>query len=380
MFDGVLTIALAMMSGAALPVAAPQEAGVDQARLSQIDGLVSEGLAARRMPGCVVLIAHGGRTVFLRAYGRRQVEPTPEPMTTDTIFDLASLTKPIATATSIFQLIERGKLRLDERVGECLPHVTGPAAAITVEQLLLHTSGLIPDNALADYDGSPDAALAKLFAQTPRTPPGSAFKYSDVGFLFLGEIVRKRSGQPLDQFTRENLFGPLGLTDTGYLPPEDRRSRIAPTERRDGQWLRGVVHDPRAARLGGVAGHAGLFGTAEELAVYAQMLLNGGSYGGRTLLQPETIATMTARHAVPSGFRTLGWDSQSGYSTNRGQGFSNRAFGHGGFTGTALWVDPERKLIVIFLSNRLHPDGKGNVNSLAGRIGTVAAEAVDAAR
>jgi CubicO group peptidase (beta-lactamase class C family) len=198
-----------------------------------------------------------------------------------------------------------------------------------------------------------------------------------VNYIVLAELVRRVSGQDIHQFTQEHLFSPLGMHESGYLPNEPLRLRAAPTQERNGQWMRGEVHDPRAFALGGIAGHAGLFSTAEDLAVYAQMMLNQGTYGEVRILSSATCDLMTRTYTVSSGLRGLGWDKQTGFSSNRGELMSERAFGHGGFTGTGLWIDPEHQLFVIFLSNRVHPDGKGLVNPLIGRIGTIAVAAID---
>jgi CubicO group peptidase (beta-lactamase class C family) len=229
---------------------------------------------------------------------------------------------------------------------------------------------------MQDYADGPRVAFERICELKPLAEPGQKFVYSDVGFIVLGEVVRRVSGKNVHEFSQENLFRPLGMTETGYLPAEELRRRAAPTEKRDGQWLRGEVHDPRAFKLEGIAGHAGLFSTAEDLAVYAQMLLDRGEYAGVRVLKPETVELMTSPHTVPGGVRALGWDMRTRYSSNRGESFSPRAFGHGGFTGTTLWIDPELDLFVIFLSNRVHPDGKGLVNPLAGRIGTITADAI----
>lgn len=361
-----------------LPAASPEQAGLDAGQLRAIDQAVEEALAARKMPGCVVLIGRRGKVVFERAYGRRQVEPQPLPMTLDTVFDLASLTKPVATATSVMILAERGKIRLDEPVARHIPEFANHGKEkITAFHLLTHQAGLIADNPLSDYRDGPQKARARLWALKPVAAPGARFIYSDVGYLVLGELVERVAGQRLDAFARENIFKPLGMQETGFLPPPELRRRAAPTEKRDGKWIQGEVHDPRAFALGGVAGHAGLFSTARDLARYAQMLLGRGEYGGVRVLQPSTVAAMIAPQSVPQGgLRGLGWDIRTGYSSNRGESFSPRAFGHGGFTGTAMWIDPELDLFVIFLSNRLHPDGKGAVNPLAGRIGTIAGNAI----
>ncbi|HUT88496.1 MAG TPA: exo-beta-N-acetylmuramidase NamZ domain-containing protein [Thermoguttaceae bacterium] len=367
----------AAMLPAKLPAAAPEDVGMDSARLVEIDQVAAEGIAAGEMPGCVVMIGRRGKVVFFKAYGDRQVEPEPIAMTTDTVFDMASLTKPVATATSIMILIQEGKLRLEDRVAEHVPEFAAAGKdRITVLELLTHQGGLIPDNALADYEDGPEKAWERIFALKPRTAPGVKFIYTDVGYLVLGKLVERITGKSVHEFARKHIYQPLSMTETGYLPPEPLRRRAAPTEKRDDQWMQGEVHDPRAYLLGGVAGHAGLFSTAEDLAKYAQMMLGRGEYGGARVLSPATVAMMTTPYPVSSGRRGLGWDMRTGYSSNRGRSFSDRAFGHGGFTGTAMWIDPELELFVIFLSNRLHPDGKGSVNPLAGRIGTIAADAI----
>ncbi len=360
-----------------LPHAAPEAAGMDARQLDGIDALVAEGLRNKQMPGCVVMVGRRGKIVFLRAYGCRQVVPAELPMTTDTVFDLASLTKPLATATSVMILVEQGKLRLDDPVSGYIPEFAQQGKKdITVYHLLMHEAGLIPDNALDDYRDGPKTAMDRVCALQPRAKPGQRFIYSDVGYIVLGELVRRVSGRSVHEFSHEQVFAPLGMTETGYLPGEPLRKRAAPTEQREGRWMQGEVHDPRAYCLGGVAGHAGLFSTAEDLAVYAQMMLNAGQYEGLRVLDPKTVAMMTQPRDVPGGQRGLGWDIRTGYSSNRGESFSPRAFGHGGFTGTSLWIDPELQLFVLFLSNRVHPDGKGAVNPLAGRIGTLAGKAI----
>ena len=360
-----------------LPHAEPQAVGMDAAKLAAIDGAVQEALDAGKMPGCVVLIARHGKTALVKAYGYRSLEPTKTPMTVDTVFDLASLTKPIATATSVMLLVEQGKLSIDEPVAKYLPEFAQSGKeAITVRQLLTHQGGLIADNRIEDFADGPEVAMARIMALQPCATPGDSFIYSDVGFIVLGELVRRVAGQPLDRFAEEQIFKPLGLRETGFLPREELRARAAPTEKRDGRWMQGEVHDPRAYALGGVAGHAGLFSTANELAVYAQLLLGRGEFDGVRILRPQTVAEMTRPQPVKRGQRALGWDVRSPFSSNRGSGLSDRAFGHGGFTGTAIWIDPALDLTVIFLSNRVHPDGKGLVNPLAGRIGTIAAAAI----
>lgn len=353
--------------------------GVDPSALGAIEDLVNEAIAAGQMPGCVIVIGRRGGVFFRKAFGLRQVEPTPEPMTVDTVFDLASLTKPIATATSIMILWQRGQIELDAPVARYIPEfAAGGKEKVTVRHLLLHTGGLPAANSLRDYDGGPASAIERIVTAKPLAPPGERFVYSDLGFIVLGELVHRVSGKPLDQFARDEIFRPLGMQETQFCPEESLWPRTAPTEKVDGKFLRGTVHDPRAARLGGVAGHAGLFATADDLWKFAHMLLCGGKAGDKEILAPHAFRMMTQPRGLPQarGYRALGWDVRSSYSTNRSPEYSPWAFGHGGFTGTGMWVDPENDLAVIFLSNRLHPDGTGSVNPLIAQIGTVAMKAL----
>jgi CubicO group peptidase (beta-lactamase class C family) len=363
---------------ARLAIVEPQQAGFDFEKLAEIDPLVEQGIANGEMSGAVVLIARHGRVAWLKAYGLRCIEPEPVVMTTDTLFDLASITKPVATGTSIMQLVESGRLDLDKAVVDYIPEFAANGKEhVTVADLLTHQSGLVPDNSLKDYADGPTIAFERIHALPLEYETGTRFRYSDVNFLVLGELIERLSGLNVHQFSQEHTFVPLGMRDTCYLPAQDLCARAAPTEQRDGRWMQGEVHDPRAFALGGIAGHAGLFSTAEDLAVYAQMLLGQGAYDGVRILQPETVKLFTSPRDVPGDHRrTYGWDARSGYSINRGEGLSDSAFGHGGFTGTVLWIDPELDLFYIFLSSRLYPDGKGTVNPLAGRIGTVVANAV----
>jgi uncharacterized protein YbbC (DUF1343 family)/CubicO group peptidase (beta-lactamase class C family) len=354
--------------------------GFDSERLNNIDEQVAFEIEQGNMPGCVVMIGRRNAIAFAKAYGHRQVEPTKEEMTLDTVFDLASVTKPIATATSIMLLVERGQIRLGDPVATYIPEFAqNGKEAITIEHLLTHQSGLIPDNPLDDYNHGIDEAWNRIWVLKPIEAVGEKFIYSDVNFITLGEVVRRVTGQSVAAFAAANIFEPLGMTETGYLPNEKLRARAATTEKTDGEWLKGKVHDPRAARLSGIAGHAGLFSTASDLAKYAQMILNNGRVGGNQVIGANTLAEMRRPRNVAGNQRALGWDNQSKYSTNRGELFSSSAIGHGGFTGTAIWIDPELDLFVIFLSTRLHPDGKGNVNPLIGRIGSIAAAALQSA-
>lgn len=360
-----------------LEVVSPETLAVDSQQLNRIDGLVFEAIKKNQLPGAVVCVGYQGKIVFLKAYGDKQVEPTRIPMTTDTLFDMASVTKPLATALSVMLLAEQGTIRVRHRASDYLPEFAKEGKEdITIQQLLTHTSGLIPDNPIEDYHDGPAAAWDNICNLAPVTPPGEKFAYSDVGFIVLGELVKRVSGKDVNQFSQEHIYGPLGLHETTYLPPAHLRELAATTEQRDGRWMKGEVHDPRAFLLGGVAGHAGLFSTANDLAVIGQTLANGGSYHGKRIIGSETLRAMTAPVDVGTGKRGLGWDKQSGYSSNKPDFFSEASFGHGGFTGTAFWVDPELDMFIIFLSNRVHPNGKGSVNTLAGMIGNIAVAAI----
>ena len=372
-----LLVFVARSVEAGLPQAEPASVGLDAQRLQQIDDIVAEGLTQKKMPGCVVCVGRHGKIAFLKAYGQKQLLPSELAMTTDTVFDMASITKPIATATSIMLLIERGQLRLSDKVAMLVPEfAVNDKHAITIQDLLIHQSGLLADNPIADYADGPETAMRRIFDLKLLNPTGSKFVYSDVNFILLGEIVRRVSDKNVHEFSQEQIFRPLGMSATGYLPNEQLRAKAAPTERRDGKWMQGEVHDPRAFKLDGIAGHAGLFSTAEDVAVYAQMMLGRGEYNGMRILSAESVATMTRSYRVSSGVRGLGWDKRTAYSSNRGETFSDAAFGHGGFTGTVMWIDPELDLFFIFLSNRVHPNGKGLVNPLAGRIATAIAAAI----
>src|SRR5262249_33056772 len=345
------------LDAAGLPHSAPEAVGMDAAQLARIDEIVAQGLAEKRMPGCVVCIGRHGKIVLLKAYGNKQVRPAEVPMTTDTVFDMASITKPVATATSVMLLVERGQLKLGQRVADFIPEfAVNEKGEITIFDLLTHQSGLLPDNALADYENGPEEAFKKICELKLQAPTGTRFIYSDVNFILLGEIVRRVSGKTVHEFSHENIYQPLGMKETGYLPPEELRKRAAPTEEREGRWMQGEVHDPRAYKLGGVAGHAGLFSTAEDLAIYAQMMIGSGQYNGVRILAPRPVARMTRSYKIlggarstmegvpnnpPAYLRGLGWDKRTGYSINRGELMSDSAFGHGGFTGTVLWIDPE---------------------------------------
>jgi len=366
-----------------LPRATPASLGLSAEAFAKIDAAVKKALDGGKAPGVVVVIVHKGTVVFRKAYGHCRVEPDKRPMLPEVVFDLASLTKPIATATAMMLLVEQGKLKVSDPLAKYLPTFRRKETEqITLEQMLLHTSGFIPDNPISDSQDGVDKAWERLFALEPVTKPGSKFSYSDVNYILLGNVVETVSALPLDEFTHKYVFAPLGLDETTFKPEGKLKERAAPTEKREGAWIAGTVHDPRSFALGGVAGHAGLFSTGDDLAVFAQMLLQGGLYDGKRVLKAETVKRMTAPREVTlsdgkKGLRTYGWDVKTGYSGNRGDKFSvGVGFGHTGFTGTSIWIDPPSQTAVILLTNSVHPQGKGDVRALRRQIGTLAAEAV----
>ncbi|HEX3988508.1 MAG TPA: serine hydrolase domain-containing protein, partial [Verrucomicrobiae bacterium] len=305
--------------------------------------------------------------------------PTEENMTRDTIFDVASLTKVLAATPAAMLLIERGQIKLDEQVHSYIPQFSGiDKESITVRQLLTHTSGLPEDISTRPPWHGNDTAIKMACALRLRAPPGTEFRYSDVNFFLLGEIVRRVSGMPLNEFCAKEIYTPLKMTNTGFLPPQSEISNIAPTEMIDGVMLRGTVHDPTSRYMGGVAGHAGLFTTAPDMARFARMMLNLGELDGVRIFMPATVRAMTSVQ-TPLGIkdrRGFGWDIDSGFSSPRGAHFPIGSYGHTGFTGNAFWIDPFSKTFFVFLSNRVHPYGKGSVVRLYRAVGTLAAEAI----
>jgi len=336
--------------------------------LQQIDTEIEHAIADGKLPGGVLwLEAHGSR--YIKSYGQRALEPEKEPITEDTIYDAASLTKIMATAPAIAILIERGTVKLDEPAHTYIPEFTGEKKElITIRQLLTHTSGLRPDLSLNDAWAGYEKGIELACAEKLAHPSGTEFVYSDINFIVLGEVVHRVSGMALNEFCAKEIYQPLKMTDTCFLPPAEKLSRIAPTQRTGTTILRRTVHDPTSRRMGGVAGHAGVFTTASDLARYARMMLNGGELDGVRILKPDTVKLMTSVQS-PEGIedkRGIGWDIHSGYSRPRGH-FSNSSYGHTGFTGTCIWIDPEAQAFWILLSNRVHPDGKGNILPLQGK-------------
>lgn len=357
---------------ALLPLQA-QGAGPDP--LDAIDSIVRKAIDDKEIPGAVVLVGHAHEVVYNKAFGRRAVEPSVEPMTADTIFDVASLTKVVATTTAVMQLFEQGRLKLNDPVARYVPEFGHNGKQdITVRQLLTHYSGLAPDLDLTKPWQGRDQAWRMICQMAPAQPPGAGFLYSDINFEVLGILVERLSGMPLDQYAQRHIFTPLGMRETRFLPPPGWFSRIAPTQYDEGGvMLRGAVHDPTARRMGGVAGHAGLFSTAEDLAKFAEALLSGSS-----ILSPQSVEKMTTPQQPPTAtaVRGLGWDLDSPFSSNRGELLPVGSFGHTGFTGTSLWVDPTTQSYIILLANAVHPRGQGSAVSLRTRLATAVTAAL----
>jgi uncharacterized protein YbbC (DUF1343 family)/CubicO group peptidase (beta-lactamase class C family) len=366
-----------------------QAAGAAQAvpelngkRLEGIAPLVEAAIQAKKIPGAVVLIGHDGQVVYRQAFGERSLVPERRPMAVDTTFDLASLTKVVATTTAVMQLVEQGKIDLSAPVSDYWPEFKqNGKELVTIRELMTHYSGLPPDLELKPAWTGYDTAMRMIVATHLDAEPGTRFIYSDINFETLGEIVRRVSGETLDVYCAEHIFGPLGMKDTLFRPSASLRSRIAPTQYEhgaSGPVLWGVVHDPTSRFMGGVAGHAGLFSTADDLSIFALMLLGGGVYNGTRILSPLSIEKMTEPESPPGKMvlRGLGWDLDSPFASNRGELFDVGSFGHTGYTGTSIWIDPVTKTYVILLTNRVHPSNGGEVGSLRSALATLVAGAL----
>ncbi|HVP43196.1 MAG TPA: serine hydrolase [Terriglobales bacterium] len=370
---------------AALAVlAAPLTPAADQKPdFAAVDAIIQKAISDNLIPGAVVVVGHDGKIVYRKALGNRAVSPRREPMTLDTIFDIASMTKTF-TAVCVMRMVELGQVRLNDPVARYLPEFAGQGKQdITVRQLLTHYSGLEPDLDLKQPWQGKELALRMAFTAQPLAPPGARFIYSDINGIVLGALVERVSGMPLEKYMEAQVTGPLGLANTRFLPPAEWKPRIAPADYAEkvlGEGtrilhLRGTVNDPTARRMGGVAGHAGLFSTADDLAKYAQWLLDRDR-----LLAPATIEKMTTAQQPPeqTELRGLGWDVGSSFANNRGELLPVGGFGHTGWTGTSLWVDPLTRTYIIILSNATHPSGmpERGVISLRARVANAVAAAL----
>jgi uncharacterized protein YbbC (DUF1343 family)/CubicO group peptidase (beta-lactamase class C family) len=360
------------------PLAAVSQAAAASShllKLPAVDAVIEQAIRDKNIPGAVLIVGHDGRVIYRKAYGSRALEPRREAMTLDTMFDVASLTKVIVTTTAVMQLVEEGKVRLNDPVAKYLPEFAQNGKEdITLRQLLTHYSGLAPDLDLKTPWASKQGAYKMAFAQTPEDAPGSTFSYSDVNFIVLGALVERISGEPLDEYAQRHIFVPLKMLHTRFLPPAAWRPKIAPTQYDENdRMLRGVVHDPTVRRMGGVAGQAGLFSTADDLAKFAQALLNGGD----GILSPLSVEKMTSPEQPPSApvLRGFGWDIDSPFSSNRGDLLPVGGYGHTGFTGTSIWIDPTTQTYLILLTNAVHPRG-GNAVALRSKVATAIAAAL----
>jgi uncharacterized protein YbbC (DUF1343 family)/CubicO group peptidase (beta-lactamase class C family) len=355
---------------------ASKKAANPSARFKVLDGIVLDAIHDAEIPGAVLLVWHNGSVIYRKSFGNRAVEPRREVMTVDTIFDLASLTKVIATTTAVMQLVEEGKIRVSDPVAKYLPgFAQNGKEDITLRELLTHHSGLPPDLDLAQTWEGRDSAYQLAYALKPISPPGSNFLYSDVNFIVLGALVEKVSGESLENYCEKHIFRPLRMTHTRFLPPASWISKTAPTQYDlQGKMLRGIVHDPTARRMGGVAGQAGLFSTADDLSKFAVALLQGAS-----VLSPLTVDKMTTPQQPPTSgvLRGFGWDIDSPFSSDRGSLLPVGSFGHTGFTGTSLWIDPTTRTFIILLTNAVHPRGKGSAIALRSRVATAVAAKLD---
>lgn len=336
-----------------------------QEPLSAIPATVEDAIHSGETPGAVIVVGHQGRVVLRQAFGHRRLAP-PQPMTPDAVFDVASLTKVVATTPAVLQLVEQGRLQLDAPVDRFWPSFKGHGKdGITVRQLLTHYSGLrpglLPKPAWSGYGG----ALKQIAADTPPHPPDARFIYSDLNFIILGELIRRVGGQPIEDYCRQHVFDPLGMRDTGFRPPRALYGRLAPTM----EGSQGVVHDPNTRRMGGVSGAAGIFSTADDLALFAQAVLDEGRHSGGKILDPDTAKAMV-QASSPAGklpARGLGWAIYSP-SGNWSEMLPAGSFGHKGFTGTLLWIDPETRTYLVVLSNRVYPDGEARPETLRDKV------------
>src|SRR5258708_5279527 len=345
-----------------------------------LDAQIEKAVGDQLIPGAVLLIGHDGRIVYRKAYGSRALIPAREPMTVETIFDAASLTKVIATTSCMMRLLEEGKVRIDDPVTKYLPEFQGGKSDITIRNLMTHFSGMRPDLTLKPAWSGYDTGVQKALVDKPTGPAGVRFVYSDINFILIGEIVHSLSGKTLSDYAREQIFEPLGMKDSGFNPPSREIARIAPTEidPDTGKPLRGVVHDETSRYMGGVAGHAGLFTTADDLAKFAQMMLDLGAANGKRLFSPLTVQLFTSPQSPADQpiLRGLGWDIDSPFSSNRGHLFPIGSYGHTGFTGTSIWIDPNSKSYVILVANSVHPHRGKSLTSLRSRVATIAAAAL----
>jgi CubicO group peptidase (beta-lactamase class C family) len=341
-----------------LPITKPELVGISGEKLGDSFELIEAWVDSNKIPGAVALVGRKGKIVGFESFGYAQLIPSKVKMERNTLFDLASLTKPIATASSIMILVERGKIRLDDKVSFFIPEFSqGSKDEVTVRHLLTHTSGLPAWEPIYVNSSGDDYAIDYICGVKLENAPGNKYVYSDLGYILLGEVIERVSGQKLDKFAEENIFAPLGMKNTMFNPPDGMKERCAATEycawRKE--IIRGKVHDENAYSMGGVSGHAGLFSTAGDLSTFCEMMLEGGSYQGERILSPHSVQIMTSNQIEGLGNYGFGWATRSDDYCSCGDFMSEKAFGHTGFTGTSIWIDPEEDVFIILLTNRVHP-------------------------
>lgn len=366
----------------------------------RIAPLVEKAIADKQLPGAVVLVGRGEQVLYRKAFGFKTYSPAAPVITADTVFDLASLTKPVVTTTLIMQLVEQGELRLTDPVGKYLQQLKdAEVKKVTLLQLLTHSSGLADGFDRREFWQGKAGLEPQLAKLKLKTKPDQQFVYSDIGFILLGLVVEQITGQPLHLLAEQRIFRPLQMKDSRYLPLDTAvqdtayQQRIAPTEQLQGDadyqkllpnyaqpYLHAVVHDPTALRLGGVAGHAGVFGTADDLALFAQMLLNGGELKGQKVLSPLAVKRLLTPVVIGNQSRALGWDMQTAYSAPKGDLLPPGSFGHTGFTGTSIWIDPASRTYIILLSNRVHPSRHSSITELRAKLANIVAAGIGVAQ
>jgi CubicO group peptidase (beta-lactamase class C family) len=378
-----LSIAILVMMNVGFSFAATPKP-LDDDHIRQMDRAVDAAIELELTPGCVVVAGRGGGNVFEKAYGRLSYDLESSKVALDTVYDLASLSKTVGCATSVMVLVDQHKISVTDPVSKYIPGMNTPEKKdITIEQCLLHRAGFIADNPMKDYANGPQAAIEKIYTNKLKYEPGKHYEYSDVSFIVLGELVKAVSERPLNEFAKAEVFEPLGMKNTTYLPPKSWHDRIAPTEKRKGERMIGEVHDPRALELGGFAGHAGVFGTGPDVARFCRMILNKGELDGKRILSPETVAEMTKPRSLTDSengttLRGYGFDVDTKHSGGpRGKLFpKGKSFGHTGYTGTSLWIDPTHDAFVVLLTNRVHPDDELDIKALRRKISTIVADAL----
>ena len=376
----LITLLILTVNCARIKASIIGEAGIDMKKLEELSTVIPQEMEKAKIPGTVVLIGSKEKIYFEKTFGYAAIEPEKIPMQINTLFDLASVTKPVATATSIMVLVDRGKIKLDDKVSKYSPEFASNGKEnATIKDLLTHSSGLpayMNAKNLQDKYGypCPDAMIKEIANLKAQYEPSKDYTYSCLGFITLSEIVKIASGQDLNAFSRENVFKPLGMKETMYLPPDDLKKRsIVTTKKEDGKWIQGEVHDPLAYLRGGISGNAGLFSTVDDMAIFSRMMLNGGEYKGVRILKKETVELMTSD--VTGKGRGLGWCKGKVLPYLK-QELSDASYGHTGYTGTTIWIDPANDVFIILFTNRVHPDDKSDAKEIRSAVSKIVSSAV----